>query len=156
METWEGTGNTQVSGSVGRIVLVHLDSCALQRALARSSRTSPVLTGPETSVSCNRSPSGGGYLQLRLLVHHLYSRLPLHRERWQYHLHRTSPVLTGPETSVSCNRSPSGGGYLQLRLLVHHLYTRLPLHRERWQYHLHRTSPVLTEPETSVSCNRSP
>jgi hypothetical protein len=88
MEAWEGTGNIQVAGSVSRIVLVHLDSCALQGALARSSRTSPVLTGPETSseVSCNGSPSGGGYLQLRLLVHHLYTRLPLHRERWQYHL----------------------------------------------------------------------
>jgi len=38
--------------------------------LAGSARTSPVLTGPETSseVSCNGSPSGGGYVQPRLLA----------------------------------------------------------------------------------------
>jgi hypothetical protein len=40
--------------------------------LAGPARTSPVLTGPETSssseVSCNGSPSGGGYVQPRLLA----------------------------------------------------------------------------------------
>jgi hypothetical protein len=31
-----------------------------RKAITEASRTSPVLTGPETSVSCNGSPSGGG------------------------------------------------------------------------------------------------
>jgi hypothetical protein len=50
------------------IILFHLAQLASH--LAGSARTSPVLTGPETSseISCNGSPSGGSYVQLRLLA----------------------------------------------------------------------------------------
>src|ERR1700723_2161254 len=81
------------------------------------SRTSPVLTGPETSVSCDGSPSGGGVVQPRLLVL-LYS-CPFHRERWQDHL---GPPLSSqgprPHRRSPATGSPSGGGYVQPRLLA--------------------------------------
>ena len=34
----------------------------------------------------------------------IIDRLPLNRERWQYHIARTSPVFTGPETSNGIRR----------------------------------------------------
>ena len=54
----------------GQTLSLHLYWAQLASHLAGSARTSPVLTGPETSseVSCNGSPSGGGYVQPRLLA----------------------------------------------------------------------------------------